>query len=74
MPDGMGFQHVEKASQSLRQMTQIKLKSIFDRGVYLGENTAQAASVEFVRILRTNSARSRLQNSVGKPRRGFSTV
>ncbi len=31
-----------------------KVKSIFDRGVYLGENTYQAASVEFVRHGRTN--------------------
>ena len=40
-----------------------KIKSIFDRGVYLGENTYQAASVEFVRQRRTNYARSRLQKN-----------
>ena len=43
-----------------------KVKSIFDRGVYLGENTYQAASVEFVRQRRTNYARSRLQKNCRK--------
>ena len=43
-----------------------KVKSIFDRGVYLGENTYQAASVEFVRHGRTNYARSRLQKTCRK--------
>ena len=33
---------------------------IFARGVYVGENTSQAASVEFVRLWRINYARSRL--------------
>ena len=46
---------------------------IFCRGVYLAENTSQAASVEFVRRRRTNYARSSLQNPVKKPRRGFLT-
>ena len=36
---------------------------VFDRGVYVGENTSQAASVEFVRRMRTNYARSRLQKN-----------
>ena len=35
-------------------------QSIFCRGVYLAENTSQAASVEFVRRRRTNSTRGRL--------------
>ena len=47
---------------------------IFRQGVYLAENTSQAASVELVRQRRTNSARGRLQNTVGKPQRGFPTV
>ena len=51
-----------------------KVKSIFDRGVYLGENTYQAACVEFVRHGRTNYARSRLQKTVEKPHGGFSTA
>ena len=38
-----------------------KLKIIFCRGVYLTENTSQAASVEFVCRRQTNYARSRLQ-------------
>ena len=37
------------------------MQSIFARGVYLGENTSQSASVEFVRFQRTNYARGRLQ-------------
>ena len=48
-----------------------KVKSIFDRGVYLGENTYQAASVEFVRHRRTNYARSRLQKNCQKAPRGI---
>ena len=50
-----------------------KVKIIFDRGVYVGKNTFQAASVELVRQRRTNYARSRLQKSGGKARRDFST-
>ncbi len=49
-----------KASQSLRRKAQIESESIFDRGVYLGKNTSQAASVEFVCQRQTNYARSRL--------------
>ena len=37
------------------------MQSIFARGVYLGENSSQSASVEFVRPWRTNYARGRLQ-------------
>lgn len=48
-------------------MRQIKSISIFRRGVYLAENTSQAASVEFVRLWRTNYARSRLQKLAEKP-------
>jgi hypothetical protein len=51
-----------------------KVELIFCRGVYLTENTSQAASVEFVCLRQTNYARSRLQNTVGKGRRPFSTV
>ena len=46
---------------------------VFDRGVYVGKNTSQAASVEFVCQGQTNYARSRLQKSVGKARRAFPT-
>ena len=50
-----------------------KVEILFDRGVYVDENTAQAASVEFVCQWQTNYARSRLQRTGGKARRGFST-
>jgi len=39
--------------------------------VYVGENTSQAASVEFVRRMRTNYARSRLQKNWRKSPKGF---
>ena len=42
--------------------------------LYLAENSSQAASVEFVRLRRTNYARGRLQKTAQKPQRGFSTV
>ena len=42
--------------------------------MYLAENTSQTASVEFVRPKRTNYARSRLQKTAGKPRRGFAAA
>ena len=47
-----------------------KFQIVLDRGVYVGENTSQAASVEFVRLWRTNYARSRLQNWRKSPK-GF---
>ena len=43
-----------------------KVSSIFAQDVYLGENSSQAASVEFVRQRRTNYARSRLQKNCRK--------
>ena len=49
-------------------------KVIFGRGVYLDENTSQAASVEFVRQGRRNYAHSGLQSLAENPLRGFSTV
>ena len=68
------LQCVKKASQSLLRQQQIKSKPVFCRGVYLAENTSQAASVEFVPRRGTNYARSRLPKFVGKACRGFSTV
>ncbi len=47
-------------------------KSIFRRGVYLAENSYQAASVEFVRYQRTNYARSRLQTIYQEEPKGSS--
>ncbi|MDR4052363.1 MAG: hypothetical protein Q3W85_03695, partial [Oscillospiraceae bacterium] len=52
---------IQKASQSLPPAGGKSSEIIFARGVYLGENTSQSASVEFVRFQRTNYARSRLQ-------------
>ena len=48
-----------------------KFKIIFCRGVYLTENTSQAASVEFVCQRQTNYARSRLQKAGGKEPQAF---
>jgi len=50
-----------------------KVQIVFGRGVYVDENTSQAASVEFGRQRRANYAHSRLPNTGGKPRRFFST-
>ena len=49
-------------------------KIIFSRDMCVRENTAQAASVEFVRLRRTNYARSSLQSFCRKNPEGFSTV
>ena len=45
----------------------VNVGNIFRQGVYLTENTSQAASVEFVRQQRTNYARSRLQKLAESP-------
>ena len=65
---------VKKVSQSLPPTGGKEIGIIFCRGVYLAENTSQAASVEFVRLRRTNYARSSLQNPVKKPRRGYCEI
>ena len=49
-------------------------KIIFSRDMCVRENTARAASVEFVRHRRTNYARSRPQAFCRKNPEGFSTV
>ena len=49
-------------------------KIIFSRDMCVRENTARAASVEFVRLRRTNYARSRPQAFCRKNPEGFSTV
>ena len=51
----------QKASQSLPPAGGKSIEIIFCRGVYLAKNTSQSASVEFVRLWRTNYARGRLQ-------------
>ena len=54
------YRLIKKASQSLRPQAQ-RSPIIFFGDMCGEENTSQAASVEFVRRLRTNYARSRLQ-------------
>ena len=47
------------------------MEIVFGRGVYVDENTSHAAGVEFVCERQINYARSRLQRTGGKNRRGF---
>ena len=68
---GGTFQRVKKASQSLSPAGGKGILIIFCRGVYLTENTTQAASVRFVRQWRTNRARSRLQSFCQKRAKPF---
>ena len=63
----------KKASQSSRPQTR-KVGIIFSRDLCVRENISQAASVEFVRLRRTNYARSRLQALCRKIPKEFSTV
>ena len=65
------LQRVKKASQSLPPAGGKKSEIIFSRDMCVRENTAQAASVEFVRHRHTNSARSRLQPLCRKTLRVF---
>ena len=51
-----------------------KIQIIFSRDMCVRENTAQAASVEFVRQRHTNYARSSLQVLCRKNPEGFSTA
>ena len=55
-----GVSYIKKASQSFAAAAAKKSPSIFSGDMCGGENTSQAASVEFVRRRRTNYARSRL--------------
>ena len=52
-------------------MRRINFQTVFGRGVYVDENTSQAASVEFVCHRQTNYARSRLQKNWRKSPKGF---
>ena len=69
-----GAQRVKKASQSLPPAGGKGILIIFCRGVYLTENTTQAASVRFVRQGRTNRAHGRLQSFCQKRQSPFLTV
>ena len=55
--DTQRFKSLAEFAARRRQRSKI----IFSRDMCVRENTSQAASVEFVRRLRTNYARSRLQ-------------
>ena len=61
----------QKNSQSLPTEVGKESQIIFRRGVYLTENTSQAASVRVVRLRQTTRARSRLRKFVEKARKGF---
>ena len=65
-PKGTVFSVSKKCLAEFAAAAANKVKSIFDRGVYLGENTSQAASVRVVRRRRTRSACSRLQKNCRK--------
>ena len=68
-----GSRSVEKASQSFAPAGAKMIQIIFCGGVYVAENTIQAASVEFVCQRHTNYARSRLQaHSNENPAKRFS--
>ena len=43
------FADCQKSFAEFSAQAENKVESVFDRGVYVGENTSQAASVEFVR-------------------------
>jgi len=61
-----GMSDCQKSLAEFAAKAANKTQIIFDRGMYVGKNTSQAASVEFVRCKRTNYARSRLQKTGGK--------
>ena len=53
---GRDSQTIDKASQSFSPEGEKAIESVFDRGVYVGENTSQPGSVRVVRRERTASA------------------
>ena len=61
----------KKPRRVCRPQAAKRLRIIFCRGVYLTENTYQAASVRFVRCKRTKRARSRLQSLCQKRAKPF---
>ena len=65
------MQRIKKCLAEFAAVAANKVESIFDRGVYLGENSSQAASVRVVRLRRTRSARSRLQKNCQKAPEGI---
>ena len=68
-----GTQRFKKPRRVCRPQA-AKIQIIFSRDMCVRENTAQAASVEFVRQRHTNYARSSLQVLCRKNPEGFSTA
>ena len=66
MPPAGGISDCQKSLAEFDANASNKIKIIFCRGVYLTENTSQAASVESVCLRQTNYARSRLQKLTEK--------
>ena len=73
-PQLIRFSAYQKSLAEFAARRRQRNKIIFSRDMCVRENTAQAASVEFVRLRRTNYARSRLQSFGRKNPEGFSTV
>ena len=67
---GDPFSDCQKSLAEFAAKAAKKVEIVFGRGVYVDENTSQAASVEFVCQRQTNYARSRLQIS-GEKTEGF---
>ena len=68
------FSDCQKSLAEFSAKAENKVQNIFCQGVYLTENTSQAASVEFVRQRRTNYACSRLQKWRKAPKGIFDTI
>ena len=71
---GVGESACQKSLAEFAARRRQRNKIIFSRDMCVRENTARAASVEFVRHRRTNYARSRPQAFCRKNPEGFSTV
>ena len=71
---GVGESACQKSLAEFAARRRQRNKIIFSRDMCVRENTARAASVEFVRHRRTNYARSRPQTFCRKNPEGFSTV
>ena len=73
-PQLIRFSAYQKSLAEFAARRRQRNKIIFSRDMCVRENTSQAASAEFVRLRRTNYARSRLQSFCRKNPEGFSTV
>ena len=70
-PQLIRFSAYQKSLAEFAARRRQRNKIIFSRDMCVRENTAQAASVEFVRLRRTNYARSRLQILLSEKPGGF---